>query len=746
MPLSPGQVVLQRYRVDRLLGQGGFGAVYRVWDINLERTCALKENLELSGETARQFGREARLLANLSHPNLPRVTDHFKIQDQGQYLVMDFIEGEDLEQRLARTGRPLDLEEVINWFNQVCDALTYLHRHDPPIIHRDIKPANIRITPNGRAVLVDFGIAKLYQPQMRTTIGARAVTPGYSPPEQYGRGFTDERSDVYALGATVYTLLTASMPPDSVDQLTGSAPPPRPIHESNPAVAPRISLAVAQAMSVSREERFSTVDAFRNSLADASASMATKGKPSVERTILIEPKRQEASAATGDRNEISSVVPSAPVIVPISKPKSKPSRKFQVNPLILISIGALVIAFIGLTAAIFILYINQPDADPTPTLFGIAGDLGAATVTPMQPQASATFTPTLLPSPTEISAPTPSQAPGIPPVQGAVRASFPTARLAFVSDHGDSGYDQIYILSFEPGEYWFLPEIGNLFTLDEPDQNRAVSDLILVPMGSSYDMAWWPEWCEGDRRILFEGQNSVDSSFQTIYIADFNAGIVTRPFPLAWDGIAKIGVPRCANHTNTVIVSALNQVRSTDWQLYRFTIDQPDEPEPIGDGFPFSGFARWSGDDRWFVFMHSQNGLPFVLYQMAWDQPGVFNRLPVPDNITTARFPSVSPVDDRLVYACPAAGVWGLCIQRIDGSGFKLLLDRLAPMDIPKRGVKPAVSAITPAWSPDGHWIAFSAYQEERWDIYLLNVDLNIQYNLTRDLIGNQFQPAWSKP
>lgn len=505
-------------------------------------------------------------------------------------------------------------------------------------------------------------------------------------------------------------------------------------------------MAVSQAMSISREERFSTIDAFRHSLTGGSISPGAKAAALVERTMLVEPKRQEAPSSERYNVDASTEAASQSVIVPISRPRSKPGRKIRVNPLILISIGALGIAFIGLMAAVFILYLNQPDPDSTATLSSIAGDLGAATETPMISQGSATFPPTLLPSPTEISSPTPSPTIERPPVQGAIRASFPTARLAFVSDHGDNGNDQIHILSFEPGEYWFLPEGGNQFTLDEADYHRAVSDLIPVPMGSSYDMAWWPEWCEGDRRILFEGQNSADTSFQTIYIADFNAGLVTRPYPLAWNGIAKIGVPRCANRTSMVIVSALKQVRSTDWQLYRFSIDQPDDPEPIGDGFPFSGFASWSGDDQRFVFMHSQNGLPFVLYQMTWEQPGSFNRLPVPDDITTARFPSVSPVDDRLVYACPAAGAWSLCMQRIDGSGFKILLDQLAPMEIPKRGVKPAVSAITPAWSPDGQWIAFSAYREGRSDIYLLNVDLNIQYNLTRELVGNQFQPAWSKP
>ena len=191
MTLDIGQVLNNRYRIVKLLGQGGFGAVYRAWDITLKGPCAIKESLELSPEAQKQFDREASLLFNLRHPNLPRVYDIFSIPDQGRYLAMDYIEGEDLQQSMERTGGPLAQEQVLPWMFQVCDALTYLHSRRPPIIHRDIKPANIRITPQGQAVLVDFGIAKDYDPHLKTTLRAQAVTPRYSPPEQYGTGRTD---------------------------------------------------------------------------------------------------------------------------------------------------------------------------------------------------------------------------------------------------------------------------------------------------------------------------------------------------------------------------------------------------------------------------------------------------------------------------------------------------------------------------------------------------------------------------
>src|SRR5512136_664295 len=169
MPLIIGQVLNNRYRIVKLLGQGGFGAVYRAWDVNLNRPCAVKENLEISPEAQRQFTREATVLANLSHPNLPRVTDHFSLPGQGQYLVMDFVDGEDLASMLQRQGS-IPVDQALGWATQVADALAYLHQRQPPVVHRDIKPANIRLTPDGRAMLVDFGLVKIYNAQMRTTL------------------------------------------------------------------------------------------------------------------------------------------------------------------------------------------------------------------------------------------------------------------------------------------------------------------------------------------------------------------------------------------------------------------------------------------------------------------------------------------------------------------------------------------------------------------------------------------------
>jgi serine/threonine protein kinase len=140
MTLTQGQILNNRYRIVKLLGQGGYGAVYKAWDTTLNIPCAIKEGFETAQEMQQQFLREAQILAGLRHPNLPRVSDFFAIPGQGQYLVMDFVEGQDLEELRCAAGGRLPEAQALHWIAQACDALGYLHRQKMPVIHRDIKP------------------------------------------------------------------------------------------------------------------------------------------------------------------------------------------------------------------------------------------------------------------------------------------------------------------------------------------------------------------------------------------------------------------------------------------------------------------------------------------------------------------------------------------------------------------------------------------------------------------------------
>ncbi len=278
MPLAIGAVLENRYRIDALLGEGGMGAVYRARHLRIQQDVAIKENRMASPASARQFEREAVVMAGLRHPNLPRVIDHFVLADGAQYLVMDYIEGHDLSQILAHSG-PLDEARAVAWIERICDALAYLHSQQPPVIHRDIKPSNIKITPRGEVYLVDFGIAKVGGARARTSTGALGVTDGFSPLEQYGSGGTDARSDIYALGATLYALLTGQNPPDSVEIASGGATLTPPAD-----LAPGLSVGVASALEAALRtkptDRPQTVAAFRRLLRERAAPVPAASRQS----------------------------------------------------------------------------------------------------------------------------------------------------------------------------------------------------------------------------------------------------------------------------------------------------------------------------------------------------------------------------------------------------------------------------------------------------------------------------------
>jgi serine/threonine protein kinase len=279
MPLITGQILNSRYRIVRLLGQGGYGAVYRAWDMNLNGTCAVKENFKHSPTEQQQFTREASLLFKLKHPNLPRVFDQFTLPEEGQYLVMDYIEGQDLSEVIRNTGGSIPASEAIPWIIQVCDALTYLHSQHPPVIHRDIKPSNIKITSDGKVYLVDFGIAKTGLTGRPTTLAARGVTPGFSPPEQYGRAQTNARSDIYALGATLYALLTGEEPPSSTDRVVGI--PLQPPRQFNQDISQNLETVIMKAMAIEPWQRYATAVEFKDALLNQNTTLVPTSSLSI---------------------------------------------------------------------------------------------------------------------------------------------------------------------------------------------------------------------------------------------------------------------------------------------------------------------------------------------------------------------------------------------------------------------------------------------------------------------------------
>jgi len=333
---TPGMILEERYRIEGELGRGGFGAVFKAWDLRLNKWVAVKENLDASEEAQRQFAREAMTLANLSHPNLPRVIDHFIVTDRGQYLVMDFVDGQDLNSMIERQGA-VPPAQAAAWIAQVAEALEYLHSQEPPVLHRDIKPANIRVSPRGRAILVDFGLVKFSDPALKTTLGARAVTPGYAPPEQYGLGKTDERTDLYALGATLYRALTGKEPLESVQRMAAQSQPSA--GQTNPAVPQALSQVVERAMRLNPDERFQSAVEFRAALQAAMAEIhpgtvlkESEGAPAVSEPFNVTPGRISDRPSTpqgtsGAQTGVAAYTASGTQARPVSHPaQGRPSR------------------------------------------------------------------------------------------------------------------------------------------------------------------------------------------------------------------------------------------------------------------------------------------------------------------------------------------------------------------------------------------------------------------------------------
>jgi serine/threonine protein kinase len=253
------------------------GAVYEAVDERLDTVVALKETLFTDEKLRKQFEREARLLARMHHPALPRVSDHFNESD-GQFLVMQYIAGDDLAAMLTQRNGPFPQEEVLRWADQLCDALDYLHTQDPQIIHRDIKPQNLKLTARGQIVLLDFGLAKGASGQMSVVTTSASIfgyTPNYAPLEQVQGLGTDPRSDIYALAATLFHLMTNVKPPDALSRasaVVNGLPDPLPLANHITAqVSAAVAVVLSQGMSQKRDDRFASASEMRDAFRVVSA-------------------------------------------------------------------------------------------------------------------------------------------------------------------------------------------------------------------------------------------------------------------------------------------------------------------------------------------------------------------------------------------------------------------------------------------------------------------------------------------
>lgn len=341
--IPPQTILNNRYTVLSKLGKGGMGAVYLVADSRLGgKYWALKElsDAALKNPAERDtaiaaFKREATLLATLNHPNLARVVDFF--QESGKYfLVMDRVEGQTLDDALQGRTAPFPEAQVLAWAVQLCDVLDYLHHQNPPIIFRDLKPGNIMLDREGNIRLIDFGVARLFRPgagKDTTSLG----TPGYAPPEQYGKGQTDARSDVYALGATLHQLFTLRDPGDQPFKF----PPARSL---NPALSQHVSDALATAVQQEPDDRWSSAGEMKKALIGQVKPVKEPVRKAYARTPYKPPATVPSAAP---------VYPAAPAYpaMPVQQAAAKPASRKTGCIIAAVLVGVLgVVGVVGLGA------------------------------------------------------------------------------------------------------------------------------------------------------------------------------------------------------------------------------------------------------------------------------------------------------------------------------------------------------------------------------------------------------------
>ncbi len=383
--LTPETVLQGRYRIVRQLGQGGMGAVYEAVDQRLDTTVALKETLFTEERLRKQFEREARLLARLHHPALPRVSDHFSESD-GQFLVMQFIPGDDLSEMMNRKRGPFPADQVLTWADQLLDALDYLHTQDPQIVHRDIKPQNLKLTSRGQIILLDFGLAKGQAGEisrLTTSASIFGYTPNYAPLEQIQGLGTDTRSDLYSLGATLYHLMTGVKPPDALTRaaaVVNGQPDPlvRP-SEANPAIAPELDHVLVKAMAQNRDQRYATASEMRKALhgTEQALTIVNRGEA---KTMLFPPPATTVATPTQTVRRSETVTATAGETTVVRPRSSRRVLPWALSGAVLLVLACGVFGF-------FILKKRNSDAE----------QITNVTVAPTPVESPAVSTPTIAP-------------------------------------------------------------------------------------------------------------------------------------------------------------------------------------------------------------------------------------------------------------------------------------------------------------------------------------------------------------
>jgi serine/threonine protein kinase/Tol biopolymer transport system component len=692
MTLELRSLLHNRYRIEQVIAQGGMGAIYRATDESLGVYVAVKENLFTTEESTRQFRREATILAGLRHSNLPRVTDHFVIPGQGQYLVMDYIEGEDLRQTLTNEGK-LPEANVVFIGSVICDALSYLHSRPSPIIHRDIKPGNIKVTPTKQIFLVDFGLAKESQAGQATTIGAQALTPGYAPPEQYGQG-TNPISDIYSLAATLFAVLTGQIPEDGLARAMGSATL-TPIRKYNSAVSDRVATVIEKAMSVDISQRYQTAEEFKQALLSSNTA-------ALQRSTQLNQKQASTPAASNrtvstPRQNAPPAVPQSSAVRPISPPAAKPGL-----PVIPLVIGAFILLGLVVGGVLFV--------------FGGSYLLGSGQkpTTPAPPPTKIAVIPpthTATSAPTETTAPTNTVVPATSTIPAAVVTEAPTDTFTPAATPRGGGAGQIAFASNRSG----IPQI---YTMDMTGQG-------LKQVTNVQDGACQPSWSPDGKRLVYVSpckgkQDSYKNSGLFIINAD-STGLNILPshpagdFDPAWspdgDRIAFTSLRQDIPHIFVYNLKDHKTIRLSSQSTY-------------------DGHAAWSPDGNTIAFQTTRQGQPQIWTISSADTTGK----------TAAEFTKLT---DGNAYSPDWSRPDGGRIIYSEGSAPSLASREYPPSITAQVKIAEQIfPVLSPRYSPDGIWIVFEGVKTGNHEIFIMTQNGSQLTQLTNDPAFD-FQPTW---
>lgn len=689
MPLKTGSLLRHRYRIEGILGQGGMGAVYKAFDINLGVAAAVKENLFTTEDYARQFRREATILASLRHPNMPRVTDHFVIEGEGQYLVMDYIKGEDLRERLEKDG-PISEDQALPWFLETCDALAYLHSRNPSVLHRDLKPGNIKITPENRAMLVDFGLAKIVEAGGATTTGAKAMTPGFSPPEQYGTGKTDPRTDVYSMGATCYAVLTATIPEDSLERAMGRDEL-TPIRKRSSNVSIALAGVITKALDVDPSARYQSIAEFASALQLASRSRHP--------TIVRDYQNLQQTVIQVSEDDAEGT---APVISRRVRKRSFPKA---------------LIAGLAAVAILTGVFVMVPDLgsrmmgifSPPPAQFTSTPHDGSETVDP-----NATPTPILA---VLVATPTPaSSGTDTPPVGGGDTSPTPFPLPTATSTGGGPG--QIAFASNRNG----LAQIY-LINMD----GTGISQLTEVTEG-----ACQPAWSPAGDKLVFTSpcrSNQEQYPGSSLWLIDVDPlGNASAPIHLRTAPGGDFD-PAWGPNGNRI---AFTSIRTNRPQVFTMDLDGENLLN-LNDDLAYNRLPEWSPTGAQMIFASARGGITELWIMTA--QGGEAEKFSAGETQRDSNA-AWSPDGSMVLYQRVVDGFSRLVVAPFEEAGYRVI--RICP-----EGPLASQPMSEPGWSPDGQWIAFETWPDgENHNIAIISVTCTNYGEITLDPLWD-FDAAW---